>query len=84
MSKKNTKINIQCSPPPQPGAFTPVTVEGNVIVDGVLASCYASVDHDSAHIAMAPLRWFPEIMDCLFGEDNGIHVFAEVFDNMGQ
>ena len=81
MSNHNTKITIQYSPS---GAFTPVTMEGNIIVDGVLASCYASADHDSAHLAMAPLRWFPEIMDCLFGEDKGMHVFAEVFDNLGQ
>ena len=33
-----------------PGAFTPVTMEGNIIVDGVLTSCYASASHDLAHI----------------------------------
>ena len=31
------------------GAYTPVTVEGNIAVDGVLASCYAFADHDLAH-----------------------------------
>ena len=31
-------------------------MEGNIIVDGVLASCYASVDHDLGHIAMVPMR----------------------------
>ena len=81
-NKKNIEeINIQCF---ALGAFMPVTMEGNMIVDGVLASCYASADHDVAHIAMTPLRWFPEIMDCLFGEDNGMHVYAQVFVNMGQ
>ena len=37
----------------------PLTMEGNIIVDGVLASCYASFDHDLAHIAMAPMQWIP-------------------------
>ena len=32
----------------------PLTEEGNIVVDGVLASCYASFDHDLAHIAMVP------------------------------
>ena len=59
-------------------------MEGNIIVDGVLASCYASVDHDSAHIAMAPLRWFPMVMDYVFGEENGIQIYAVVAENMRQ
>ena len=25
-----------------PGAYAPITMEGNIVVDGVLASCYAS------------------------------------------
>ena len=44
-----------------PGAFTPVTMEGNIVVDGVLASCYAFADHDLAHIGITPMRWFPDI-----------------------
>ena len=28
------------------GVFVPVTMEGNIMVDGVLAFCYASADHD--------------------------------------
>ena len=51
------------------GAFVPLTLEGNVVVDGVLASCYAYVHHDVAHVGMKPLLWFPSIMDLLLGED---------------
>ena len=34
-------------------------MEGNIIVDGVLASCYASSDHDLVHIIMVPIQRFP-------------------------
>ena len=33
-----------------------MTAEGNLIVNGALASCYASFDHDLAHSFMAPVR----------------------------
>ena len=44
-------------------------MDGNIVVDGVLASCYASTDHDVAHFAMAPMRWFPEMTEWIFGDD---------------
>ena len=40
-----------------------MTREGNIVVDGVVASCYASVNHDLVHVGMAPLRWFPETIE---------------------
>ena len=60
------------------GAYVPLTNEGNIMVDGVLASCYAFEHHDLAHFGMAPLRWFPEVTGWIFGEDNGYQVFAEI------
>ena len=54
------------------GAYVPLTDEGNLVVDGVLASCYASFDHDLAHFAMTPMKWFPGLMEWVFGEDNGL------------
>ena len=39
------------------GMVAPVTMEGNIIVDGVLSSCYAMInDHELAHLAFGPLR----------------------------
>lgn len=39
------------------GMIAPVTMEGNLIVDGVLSSCYAMInDHRNAHLAFAPMR----------------------------
>ncbi|CAG0920495.1 unnamed protein product [Notodromas monacha] len=37
------------------GAFVPLTAEGNLIVDGTLASCYATFHHDWSHMALRPL-----------------------------
>ena len=34
-------------------------MEGSIVVDSILASCYGSYDHDLAHLAMAPMRMFP-------------------------
>ena len=52
------------------GAYIPITMEGNIVVDGVLASCYASVPHDLGHLGMMPIRWFPRAVEWLFGQDN--------------
>ena len=43
----------------------------------MLASCYTSVDHDLAHIAMTPMQWFPKIAKAIFGEDDG-YAFVRV------
>ena len=66
------------------GAYVPLTEEGNIMVDGVLASCYASFDHNLAHIVMAPLQWFPEIMELIFGEKNGSPVFVNIMKYLGR
>ena len=66
------------------GAYTPLTREGNIIVDEVLGSCYASIgDHHLAHLAMAPIRWFPDFIQMIFGEDDGISAFIRINEEMG-
>ena len=52
-----------------PGAYVPVTMDGNIMVDGVLASCYAFSDHNMAHMGLTPLRLFPKTVDWIFGVD---------------
>ena len=66
------------------GAYTPLTREGNIIVDGILASCYASTDHDLGHLVMKPLHWFPEIVEWIFGNKNKISAYAEIMTELGK
>ena len=67
-----------------PGAYAPLTSEGNIIIDGVLASCYADLtDHDLAHISIKPFQWFPEMMKFLFGEENGRPSFLGHAEELG-
>ena len=54
------------------------------MVDGVLASCYASFDHDLAHIAMSPMQLFPYIMTWTFGEENGSSGYAKMAKELGR
>ena len=51
------------------GGYTPLTMDGNIIVDSILASCYAYFDHDVANIGMTSMQWYPEIMDWIIGKD---------------
>ena len=59
-------------------------MKGNIMVDGVLSSCYATYDHDVAHIAMTPMQWFPAIIRWIFGEDTGIQIYVSTTKHLGQ
>ena len=63
--------------------YVPLMMEGNIVVDGVLASCYAMVQHDIAHIWLTPLRWFPQMTNWIFGENNGFSGYADVLRDLG-
>ena len=58
-------------------------MDGNIVVDGVLASCFAFPDHDIAHIELTPLRWFPQIIEMVFGVEDGILGYVNVMDHLG-
>ena len=59
-------------------------MEGMINVDGVLASCYASCDHDLSHLGMSPMRWFPEIMELIFSDDNGFSVYVKTAEYLSE
>ena len=61
-----------------------MTAEGNIVVDGVLASCYAFADHDLAHLAMTPIYMFPNIVEIIFGNDNGSPGYIDIITNCGK
>ena len=66
------------------GAYIPLTKEGNILVDDVLASCYASTHHDLAHIGMTPIRLFPSIIRWIFGKDDGPIVYTKLVGEFGK
>ena len=59
-------------------------MEGNIVVDEVLVSCYASFDHNLAYIAMTPIQWIPKIAEWLFGEDNGSPAYVNIMKDFGR
>jgi hypothetical protein len=62
------------------GLYAPLTAEGTVIVDGVVASCYAATEYEIlAHIAMAPIRWLSYFKT--FPVQNGLHFYVDFLTN---
>ena len=54
------------------------------MVDGVLASCYAIVDHNIAQIVMKPIQWYPAIIELVFGDENGVSAYINVARSVGR
>ena len=44
------------------GIWTPLTMEGTLLVDGLLASSYASFSHHASDMALAPIKMFPRLL----------------------
>ena len=54
------------------------------MVDGVLASCYASFNHDLSHIAMTPIQWIPKIMQLVYGADDKDLAYVSITKELGK
>ncbi|XP_076577678.1 sonic hedgehog protein [Chaetodon auriga] len=73
------------------GSFAPVTVQGTVVVDQVLASCYAVIeDHVLAHWALAPVRLAHWVSSLLFSsqpqvsaQNDGVHWYSKILYQLG-
>uniref|UniRef100_A0A3Q3VVL2 Hedgehog protein n=1 Tax=Mola mola TaxID=94237 RepID=A0A3Q3VVL2_MOLML len=73
------------------GSYAPVTAQGTVVVDQVLASCYAVIeDHDLAHLALAPVRLAHWLSSLLFGsqpavsgQKDGVHWYSKMLYRLG-
>ncbi|XP_066537259.1 sonic hedgehog protein [Hoplias malabaricus] len=72
------------------GSYAPITSHGTIVVDQVLASCYAVVqNHRLAHWAFAPVRLAHRISSLLFpktsqtSNSTGIHWYSRVLHQIG-
>ena len=58
-------------------------MEGNIVVDGVLVSCYGIVEHDLLQIVMKPIQWYPNVLELVLGDENGVSVYVNVAKTVG-
>ena len=65
------------------GAYVPLTMEGNLLVNDIVASCYAQFAHDLAHNAMKPLQWYPGIMKWIFGFEDESPIYVTTAKKWG-
>jgi len=66
------------------GAIAPATMDGTMVVNDIVVSSYAAINHDVAHSALAPLRWGYWVSPKLVNSDefNGMHPYAKVLYEM--
>ncbi|KAE8626361.1 hypothetical protein XENTR_v10006602 [Xenopus tropicalis] len=72
---------VRVSVEEQTGVYAPMTEHGTLLVDGVLTSCYATVEsHTLAHASLAPLRLFKGIASMLPDLDlsDGVHWYCHI------
>ena len=66
------------------GVYASLTADGNIVIEGVLASCYASFDHDLAYFAMTPMQWYPEIIRWIFGINKDCPGYVSITKEVGR
>lgn len=67
------------------GAYAPLTQQGTVVVDGVVASCYAVVEqHSLAHWAFSPLRLIHSWTGSTGSHRDGIHWYSRLLHWLGR
>lgn len=67
------------------GLYAPLTQHGSIVVNSVLASCYAAVDsHHLAHWALAPLRFFYGLLGASEPQTDGLHWYPWLLQKLGR
>lgn len=67
------------------GVYAPLTQHGSIVVNGVLASCYAAVNkHHLAHWVLAPLRFFYSLMGPSEPQTGGLHWYPWLLQRLGE
>ena len=61
-SEMTEETVVYVEPAAKKGIWAPLTMEGTLLVDGLLASCYASFPHDLVDLALAPVKMFPRML----------------------
>ena len=61
-SKMTEETVVAVEPTVEKGIWAPFTMEGTLLVDGLLASCYASFPHAVSDLALAPVKMFPRML----------------------
>ena len=61
-SKMTEETVVAVEPAVEKGIWSPFTMEGTLLVDGLLASCYASFPHAVSDLAYAPVKMFPRML----------------------
>ena len=52
-------------------------------MSGVLASCYADIHHDLAHLTMSPMQRFSAVMEWVLGDDIGFAAYVSTARQLG-
>ena len=61
----------------------PLTEEGNLIVDGVLASYYADFPQFLAHLVMTPMQRYSGVVEWILGDENRFPIFVKIARRIG-